>query len=627
MTVRPSRVMPVHRLFATGLLLLVGAPLLTTAALALDALLDAAAWRALWHDPHAPHALALTLWTGLASTALAWWLSAALLAQGFVRQSLGRLLRGLPVMLATPHAAFAIGLVFLLSPSGWVLRALSPWLTGLDWPPPWPTTQDPWGLGLIVALTAKEMPFLLWTAATQLQRDDVRQRWQSEHALAQTLGYSPQRAFWRVVWPQLSARLWWPLLAVLAYGLTVVDMALVIGPASPPTLAVLAWQWLQDADLAVNAQGAAAGGVLALALLAAALLWRAAQALYARSGHALNGQRGAAFVPAGSHGGHVNPNKTVSTAVASLRRPPPQPSPSGGGSQDMPAHKRWPERMSGPFPRWGKVGMGALRDFQNEHCRPAGAPARVGLPASYLLLAGLYGAVLLALAVGSVAGVWPFPRVWPEAWTGQAWRSVWDSRDTVGTTLGLALASAALALAWSVAWLELAPRRWDAALRPVLYLPLVLPAVLWVVGLYRLALWAHLEGQWLGLLLAHTAMVLPYVLLALSPAYLGFDARCAALSASLGHGPWRFLWRVKWPLLRRALAASAAVGFAVSVAQYLPTLYVGAGRFNSVTTEAVNLAAGAQRSLTSAYAGLQLALPVLAFALAAWLGRPRRFQT
>ena len=180
---------------------------------------------------------------------------------------MGALLRGVPVMLATPHAAFAIGLVFLIAPSGWLLRALSPWLTGFEWPPAWPTTQDPWGLGLILALTAKEIPFLLWTAATQLQRDDVRQRWRAEHTLAQTLGYAPHRAWWRVVWPQLAPRLFWPLLAVLAYGLTVVDMALVIGPASPPTLAVLAWQWLQDADLAVNARGcgrrrcADAGGV------------------------------------------------------------------------------------------------------------------------------------------------------------------------------------------------------------------------------------------------------------------------------------------------------------------------------------------------------------------------------
>jgi putative thiamine transport system permease protein len=176
-----------------------------------------------------------------------------------------------------------------------------------------------------------------------------------------------------------------------------------------------------------------------------------------------------------------------------------------------------------------------------------------------------------------------------------------------------------------VAWLEISPRRWDNTLRPLLYLPLVLPAVLWVVGLYNLALPLRLEGQWIGLLIAHTVMVLPYVLLAVSPAYLGFDPRYATLNASLGHGRWHFLLRIKWPLLRRALAASAAVGFAVSVTQYLPTLYIGAGRYATVTTEAVTLAAGAQRSLTSAYAGLQFLLPVLAFALAAWIGRPRRF--
>ena len=539
---------------AFALVLVAAVPLLATTALALGSLFDASAWRALWQDPQWARALGLSLWTGLASTTIAWWVTAALLAQGFVRQSLGRLLSGLPVMLATPHAAFAIGLAFLLAPSGWLLRALSPWLTGFDFPPPWPTTQDPWGLGLIAALVFKEIPFLLWTAATQLQRDDVRQRWRAEHALAQTLGYSPQRAWWRVVWPQLGPRLYWPLLAVLAYGLTVVDMALVIGPASPPTLAVLAWQWLQDADVAVNAQGAVAGGVLALAVLVSALVWWALQRLAARRVRRGNGQRGA---------GH----------------PPLQP----------------------------------------------GTTAR-RLPLGALLLAALYAAVLLALAVGSVAGIWPFPALWPEAWTGQAWRSVWASRDTVGTTLGLAAASSALALAWSVAWLELAPRRWDTALRPLLYLPLVLPAVLWVVGLYSLSLWLRLEGQWSGLLLAHTVMVLPYVLLALSPAYLGFDPRCAALSASLGQGRWRFLLRVKWPLLRRALAASAAVGFAVSVAQYLPTLFVGAGRFATVTTEAVTLAAGAQRSLTSAFAGLQFVLPVLAFGIAAWVGRPRRFK-
>ena len=91
-------------------------------------------------------------------------------------------------------------------------------------------------------------------------------------------------------------------------------------------------------------------------------------------------------------------------------------------------------------------------------------------------------------------------------------------------------------------------------------------------------------------------------------------------------GRARFLLRVKWPLLRPALWSAFAVGFAVSVAQYLPTLFIGAGRYATVTTEAVTLASGAQRSLTSAYAWLQWLLPVLMFSLAAWVARPRRFS-
>jgi putative thiamine transport system permease protein len=199
------------------------------------------------------------------------------------------------------------------------------------------------------------------------------------------------------------------------------------------------------------------------------------------------------------------------------------------------------------------------------------------------------------------------------------------SFSTVVTTLTLALSSALAALAWSIAWLELAPPGWDQRLRPVLYVPLVLPPVLWVVGLHAMALTLGQDARWSGLWLAHTLAVVPYVLLTLSPAYTGFDPRLQHITASLGQGRLAFLVRVKWPLLRAALSAGLAIGFAVSVAQYLPTLFIGAGRFASVTTEAVTLGSGAQRALTAAYAWLQWLLPAVVFAAATRLGQARRF--
>jgi len=536
------RFTPCNRPVAITLLVAVAIPLVWSLWGAVTAGLHIPAWVAMLQDPQALQALGLSLWTGLLSTALATAVAAWVLAA----KSTHRWTRWLAPMLAVPHAAFAIGLVALLAPSGWIVRALSPWATGMDAPPLWTTTQDPWGLGLIAVLVFKEVPFLLWAALAHLQRPDIARRLQQELRLAHTLGYSERAAWWRVGWPQLLPRLTAPLLAVLAYGLTVVDVALVIGPTTPPTLAVLAWQWLQDADPAINPRGAAAALLLAgVLVLCAALAWAASRAPWWR----LRWTRGA-------------------------------------------------DRRALHTPRSARYG-----------------------PDAPTLLGAVYLAVLFALLAGSVTGHRPFPQLTPATLTWSAWQSVLNSGSTLWTSVWLAIASATVALVWAVAWLEWAPPPWQLRAQPLLMLPLVLPAVLWVVGLHRLTLDWQIDTTATGLWLAHTLACLPYVLLALQGPYTGFDGRLRHVASTLGHGRWIFLVRVKWPLLRAALAASFAVGFAVSVAQYLPTLYVGAGRFTTVTTEAVNLAGGGQRSLTAAFAWLQWLLPVLVFAIATRLGR------
>ena len=73
-------------------------------------------------------------------------------------------------------------------------------------------------------------------------------------------------------------------------------------------------------------------------------------------------------------------------------------------------------------------------------------------------------------------------------------------------------------------------------------------------------------------------------------------------------------------MLLRPVLTAAAVGLAVSVGQYLPTLLIGGGRVETLTTEAVALSSGGNRRLIGAAALLQMALPALAFALA--LGLP-----
>ena len=547
------------RCFAAGLASLVLVPLAWSLFGAIDAAWDLAAWQALLTQPQLQTALGLSLWTGLASTALAWAGAAVLLS--------GRWGTKVPAMLALPHAAFAIGVVLLVSPSGWLLRLganLWGWVggVGLESPPDWPTTQDPWGMGLIVVLALKEMVFLLRMGLAALQRPDFSKRLRLEMQLAQSMGYSERAAWWRVGWPQLASRLVAPLGAVFAYSISVVDVALVIGPTAPPTLGVLAWQWLQDADPKTQAQGAAAAWLL-LAVSALVVAW-------------------VVFVH------HI-------------------------------VFKPWSR---------ARLTRGAAPLTARDHH----ALARLQPTTAAWALLAIYSAVGLALGLASVTGVWLFPALWPQTWTSGAWSAVASDGDTLWASVWLGLSSASAATVWVLLMWEWWPLRWrrgcrSAVLLALLFLPLLLPAALWALGLHRLALEWGWDTNGSGVWLAHTLSVAPYVALALYGPLQSFDSRLRTVAATLGHGRWGFVWRVQWPLLRGAIAAAFAVGFAVSVAQYLPTLYVGAGRFGTVTTQAVALSSGGQRSLMAAYAALQWVLPALVFALAAWVGRARRFRS
>ena len=97
--------------------------------------------------------------------------------------------RRLPLMLSVPHAAFAVGLLFLISPSGWLARAVAPLAGWID-PPAWTTVQDPLGLSLALALGLKESWFLLWVLAALLGEQPVRR----QMVAARTLGYSRAQA-------------------------------------------------------------------------------------------------------------------------------------------------------------------------------------------------------------------------------------------------------------------------------------------------------------------------------------------------------------------------------------------------------------------------------------------------
>ena len=111
------------------------------------------------------------------------------------------------------------------------------------------------------------------------------------------------------------------------------------------------------------------------------------------------------------------------------------------------------------------------------------------------------------------------------------------------------------------------------------------------------------------------------------PSWRRFDTGFTDLAANLGAGPWRRFCAVKLPILLIPVLTAFAVGFAVSQALYLPTVFASNGRIATLTTEAVILASGASRQTLGAASFLQMALPLVVFLAADyWLSQIRRFS-
>ena len=225
----------------------------------------------LFADPRLAPSLMATLTAGLVAT-LASFLTTLALAAGFDptgEDGQGWAHRLAVAVLALPHVSLALGLAFLIMPSGWIMRLIA-LVTGLyPVPPDWPLVTDQGGVALALGLFLKETPFLFIatvTALAQLKPAPML-------LMARSLGYRNHVAWMKVVLPRLYPLIRFPVLAVLAYSLSVVDMTLILGPSTPTTLPVLVLRWANDPDLAQRFLAAAAAVLQLLIVSLAILLW------------------------------------------------------------------------------------------------------------------------------------------------------------------------------------------------------------------------------------------------------------------------------------------------------------------------------------------------------------------
>jgi putative spermidine/putrescine transport system permease protein len=106
--------------------------------------------------------------------------------------------------------------------------------------------------------------------------------------------------------------------------------------------------------------------------------------------------------------------------------------------------------------------------------------------------------------------------------------------------------------------------------------PILIPIVITAVGMYFFFASIGLVGTYLGLILAHTALSVPFVVITVLATLDGFDPNLARAAASLGAPPLTAFRRVTLPIIFPGVASGGLFAFATSFDEIVVTLFIAA---------------------------------------------------
>ncbi len=494
---------------------------------------------------------------GLSATMLSLFFAYSL-APLFLERRKGLLQNSLSFMLSIPHAAFAIGLAFLLAPSGWLVRALFLIESLLL-----PASQEfqpfsygaAYALPLVTALVMKETPFFLFIIFSASKKQELL----SMLNLCRSLGYGKQLAWFKVLFGELYARIRLPLFIALSYSISVLDMSLIIGPQKPPTLSVLVYEWFssgRESSMRFSLYGSL---LLILTCVLAILIFMGIEKIMQKNLSFLRrrGQRLPYLEKPSSLFGLGAFLFLLLSSLAVIL-----------ANVLWSVTRRWqaPAMLPESFTlRYYKNVFYETQIFQEA------LPATLLIAALSIFFSACLGLLIMqALQLNQKRFV--------------------SAKNIFLSSLYLPLLipeiSFILGLHFMFSWLF---KNFDDA--PYLFYVTV----------------------------GHIFFTLPYFTLTLKGAFSHYDERYSILAKTLsGAGFFRSFYnffKIKLGILKKPLLSALALAFAVSVIHYSATEVLGSGRIITVATEAVNISAGLNRRIVGLYALIQTMLPWLGFSL------------
>jgi putative spermidine/putrescine transport system permease protein len=163
-------------------------------------------------------------------------------------------------------------------------------------------------------------------------------------------------------------------------------------------------------------------------------------------------------------------------------------------------------------------------------------------------------------------------RWYEEFFSSQFWLpALWNSLfvGSVSTLLAMVLGTAAAIGLWRTRFFG------HRAALAIIAAPMVVPPIIMAVGMYFAFAPFGLTNSFSGIILAHTSLAAPFVVITVLATLSGFDRTLLRAAANCGANPVVAFFRVMLPLILPGIASGGVFAFAVSFDEVIAVLILG----------------------------------------------------
>ena len=113
------------------------------------------------------------------------------------------------------------------------------------------------------------------------------------------------------------------------------------------------------------------------------------------------------------------------------------------------------------------------------------------------------------------------------------------------------------------------------AIMAILISPMIVPLIISAAGMYFFYSRLGLQGTYFGVVLAHAALGIPFVIITVTATLVGFDQSLTRAAANMGADPVTTFFRVQMPLILPGVISGGLFAFITSFDEVVVVLFVG----------------------------------------------------